>query len=108
VATPVRVGTLDAAEAGDLVEALAVRGLIGTPVDGEGGRWVELRSSREKTERLLADVADAVEAWLADRGRAALEIRAGRHAYSVRAGQRLDDVLRSRLPAASRRLGSAN
>jgi hypothetical protein len=98
VAAPIRVGILEVAEASDLAEALAVRGLIGRPVAARGKRWVEIHEPHEEEERLLAEVKEAVEAWLADRGHPAVEIRVGDRSIAVKAPERLDDALRERLP----------
>jgi hypothetical protein len=106
VARPIRVGVLDAAEASDLVEALAVRGLTATSAARGGGHWVELHELHEETERLLVEVTEAVEAWRADRGRPPLQIQVGEQTRAVGSGERLDDALRSQLPT-GRRPGQA-
>ena len=103
MATPIRVGVLEAAEARDLVEALAVRGLIGTMSESRRGCWVELNEPHEETERLIAEVTAALEAWLLDRGRGPLNVRVGERHITVEASAILDDVLRSRLPGRPRR-----
>jgi hypothetical protein len=99
VAAPIRIGTLDAAEADDLVSALAVRGLVGRPVVANGERWVELHEAHEETERLLAEATAAVEAWLADRGRPAVELTVAGRTLTVRAHAGLNEALRTRLPS---------
>jgi antitoxin (DNA-binding transcriptional repressor) of toxin-antitoxin stability system len=101
VAAPIRIGTLDAAEADDLVGALAVRGLVGRPVAADGERFVELHEAHEETDRLVAEVTAAVEAWLADRGRPAVELTVAGRAFPVQAAASLDEALRTRLPSRS-------
>jgi hypothetical protein len=97
VATQVSVGVFDAAVARDLVEALAVRGLIGTAVERDGSWSVDLDEPHEQPERLLAEVAGAVGAWLTDRGKPSARIRAAGRTITLRAGERLDDALRAQL-----------
>jgi hypothetical protein len=99
VAAPIRIGTLDAVEAADLVDALAVRGLIGRSVEAGGHRWVELHETHEETERLVAEVSAAVADWLADRRRDEAEIRVGGRSIAVRSATDLDETLRDRLPS---------
>lgn len=101
MAPPIRVGALDMTEARDLVEALAVRGLIATLEEGAGDILVELNEPHEETERLLADLTVALETWLADRGRSAIDVRVADRAIVVRAATDLDDALRSRLHGTS-------
>ena len=103
VAAPIRVGMLDSAEAADLVDALAVRGLIGKPVAADGEQWVELHEVHEDTERLVAEVTAAVEAWLADRRREHVEIRVAERSYPVHAASTLTEALRPRRPSRSDR-----
>jgi hypothetical protein len=99
VAAPIRVGKLDSAEAADLVDAFAVRGLIAKPV-GDGPRlWIEIHEAHEDTERLVAEVTSAVEAWLADRGRDEVELRVSGRSYPVRAPSTLTEALHPRRPA---------
>jgi hypothetical protein len=97
MAAPIRVGALGLAEARDLVEALAVRGLIATVDEADGSWYVELNEPHEETERLLGDLTVALETWLADRGRSALEVRAGDRTIEVTASARIDEELRARL-----------
>ena len=106
MATPIRVGVLDAGEARDLVEALAVRGLIGTMSETEGACVVELNEPHEETDRLLTEVVDALEAWLLDRGRPGVEVRVGGRVIPVEPSERLDEALHTRLPRSARRRGS--
>jgi hypothetical protein len=84
VARPIRVGVLDAEEARDLIGALAVRGLVGRPLDEAAGVWVELHEAREDAERLLAEAIDTVRAWVSDRGKDAVEVHADTGVYTVR------------------------
>ena len=99
MAPPIRIGALALEEARDLVEALAVRGLIGRADEADDGWWVELHDSREETERLVAEVTDAVRAWLLDRGRPSARISVAERWTTVEPGERLDDALRGRLPS---------
>jgi hypothetical protein len=85
------------AEARDLVEALAVRGLIATIEERAGDIIVELNEPHEETERLLGDLTVALETWLADRGRSAIDVHVGDRALVVEARADLDAALRSRL-----------
>ncbi len=101
MAPPIRVGALDPTEARDLVESLAVRGLIAT-VEASGGKtFVELNEPHEETERLLGDLTVALETWLADRGRRTIEVRLGERVIVVEAAADLGDALRSRLHGAA-------
>jgi hypothetical protein len=102
LAAPIRIGRLDAAEASDLVHALAARGLIGRSIASGGARWVEVCEAREETRRLLADVTEAVETWLADRARASLEIRVEDRVEHVTVDQALREALRARITARRR------
>jgi hypothetical protein len=106
VAAPIRIATLDAIEASDLVHALAARGLIGRAVSVEAGRWVEVREPREETNRLLADVTDAVSTWLAERERPSVDVEVEGRVVSVTARDDLRDVLRARLRVTARTEGS--
>lgn len=102
MSAPIRIGTLDATEASDLVHALAARGLIGRPVAAESERWVEVFEAHEETDRLLADVTDAVSTWLAERARAAVDIEVEGRVLRVGAPDDLRDVLRARLRGKTR------
>ena len=104
MAPPIRIGTLTADEARDLVEALAVRGLIATAEKDDGGYVVELNQPHEETERLLGDLTVALETWLADRGRAAVDVHIENRTVGIEAASRLDETLRSRL----RRAGASD
>jgi hypothetical protein len=77
VAAPVRVERLDQADAVDLAQALAVRGLVGRLTEVAGGVALEIRDDREDPSRLIAEVLGAVRAWLADRQHAPLVVFAG-------------------------------
>ena len=102
MALPIRVEALGAPEARDLVEALAVRGLIGTVEHEAGAYTVELNEPHEETERLLADLTLALEAWLADRGHDAVEIHVGGRTIPVAPAPSLEETLRSRLRRGTR------
>ena len=98
VARPIRVGVLDVEEARDLVGALAVRGLVGRPLERAGGVWVELHEAREEADRLLSEVIDTVSAWVSDRGKDSVEIHADRGVYTVRLRpEELETALGARL-----------
>lgn len=99
MAAPIRVEGLDRADAADLVQALAVRGLTGRVADVDAA--VELHESHEETERLLADVAEAVQAWARDRGRDALEVKVGDSASVLVGPSDLESVLRERVRRAA-------
>jgi hypothetical protein len=103
LAAPIRIGTLDASEASELVQALAARGLIGRQQAGSGPRWVEVLEAHEDTDRLLADVAEAVSTWLGERERPSLEIRVEGAVHTVTPEADLREVLRARIPARKRR-----
>ena len=103
MAPPIRIGTLAADEARDLVEALAVRGLIGRATEAADGWWVELHDPHEETERLVAEVTEAVQAWLVDRNRPSATISVAERWTTVEPGERIEETLRGRLPSARRR-----
>jgi hypothetical protein len=84
VATPIRVGVLDAEEARDLIGALAVRGLVGRPLENGDDVWVELHGGREDADRLLSEAIETVSAWVADRGKESIDVDAHRVVYTVR------------------------
>jgi len=102
VATPIRIEGLDAAGAKDLVEALAVRGLIGRAAAEGEGFLVELHEAHEDTERLADEVTAALELWLADRGLDSAQVRIGDEVRIVDASSDLVDTLRLRLSAEAR------
>jgi hypothetical protein len=108
VSAPIRIGTLDATEASDLVHALAARGLIGRTVGTDGERWVEVSEAREETRRLLADVTDAVSTWLAEHERTSIDIEVEGQVVHVSARDDLRDVLRARLRIRARAEGSGS
>lgn len=108
MSAPIRIGTLDATEASDLVHALAARGLIGRAVGADGERWVEVSEPREETRRLLADVIDAVSTWLSEHERASVDIEVEGQVVHVRARDDLRDVLRARLRVSARTKGSGS
>lgn len=108
MAAPIRIGTLDATEASDLVQALAARGLIGRPVGANGDRWVEVSEAREETHRLLADVTDAVATWLAEHERESIDVEVEGRLQHVSARADLRDALRARIRARARTEGSSS
>lgn len=106
MAAPIRIGTLDATEASDLVHALAARGLIGRPVTTESERWVEVCEVHEETNRLLADVTDAVSTWLAEHERSSIDVEVEGRVVRMSTRDDLRDVLRARLRVKARTEGS--
>ena len=94
---PIRIQWLEGGEAVDLVQALAVRGLIGKPMRRRTRHAVVIHHPHEDTERVLPDVIEALEAWLADRGRESVEVRVGADSRSIRARE-LPGALRGRVP----------
>jgi hypothetical protein len=94
---PIRIEWLEGGEAVDLVQALAVRGLIGKPVRRRARHAVVIHHPHEDTERLLPDVIDALEDWLADRGRETIGVRVGEDRRSVKARE-LPGTLKARVP----------
>jgi hypothetical protein len=61
----IEVGSL--AEGFDLRESLARRGIQAVLVEADGAWEVQVTSPREEPERLLHDVTEGVESWLAGR-----------------------------------------
>jgi len=94
---PIRIEGLEAGDAADLVQAFAVRGLIGTAERKGAVQAVVIPHPHEETKRLLPDVVEALEGWLADRRKEAVELRVGAERLTVRA-RRLPDALRARVP----------
>lgn len=108
MAPPIRIGALDAAEASDLAQSLAARGLVGRRVSAGGSSWVEVHETREETRRLLADLVEAVETWLAEHERLpALEIHVEDTVTRVPSRGDLRDALRERVRARARGNGGA-
>jgi hypothetical protein len=65
----VEIDVADEAEGDELVESLWRHGLPAVRIEHAAGWRVEVRSPRERRERLLADVDRALGSWLADAGR---------------------------------------
>lgn len=105
MAAPIRIGTLAATEANDLVHALAARGLIGRLVVAESERWVEVCEAHEETSRLLADVTDAVSTWLAEHERTSVDVTVEGRVLRVNARDDLRAVLREQLRVRARAAG---
>lgn len=103
VAAPVRVERLEQDEALDLAQALSVRGLVGRPLRVRKHVVLEIRDEREDPERLLKEVIDALEAWLADRHRDALLVSVGDTQRTVRAARDLPATLAGRVPRRAKR-----
>jgi hypothetical protein len=76
MAEPVRVDVESEPDAEDLSRALAVRGLAGRPAASGGRPAVEISCRHEDTDRLLADLLPALEAWRVDRARGQLRVTA--------------------------------
>jgi hypothetical protein len=94
-----RLGQRDAA---DLAQALAVRGLIGHVTGPAKRATLEIRDEREDTERLIAEVIEALKAWLADRHHEPLVVSAGGVRRTVGAEGELTTVLAARIPKRAR------
>jgi hypothetical protein len=94
MAPPIRVEGLASREAVDLVQALAVRGIVGKPLYAGEGYAVVVHDPHEDEQRLLAEVLHALEGWLADRRREPLEVRVGARTQTVRGGSDLASALR--------------
>ncbi|MCC6222089.1 MAG: hypothetical protein IT201_01190 [Thermoleophilia bacterium] len=75
MAAPIRIGPLPGPEALDLAQALAVRGITGRPIRATGRFEVVVHDSHEDPDRLVHDLVDALEEWLADRGRLEVGVR---------------------------------
>ena len=98
VATPVRVERLGRDDAADLAQALAVRGLVGHVIRAGNRAALEIRDEREDTERLIAEVVDALRAWLADRHHEPLVVSAGSLRRTVEPEGGLPAALAARVP----------
>lgn len=98
MAPPIRIEWLDGGDAIDLVQALAVRGLVGKPVLEDGRHAIVVHDPHEELDRLVADLVEALGAWLADRGRASLDVRVEGKRRRVAPGAALTDALGRRLP----------
>ncbi len=94
---PIRIESLEGGDAADLVQALAVRGLIGSSEREGKLSAVVIPHPHEDTERLLPDVVEALEGWLADRGKESAELSVGGNRLTVRA-RGLPDTLKARVP----------
>jgi hypothetical protein len=97
VAAPIRIGPLDAIEASDLAQALGARGLTGRTVVADDERWVVVQETHEQTERLVADVSHALETWLDDRDRSAVDVHVEGRVLSVGRHTDLREALRARV-----------
>ena len=76
-AEPIRVEVEDLVVGQELVELLARHGLIGNALDRGGRVEVVIVSERDETERLLREVAAALEGWLAEQGRSSMLVCVG-------------------------------
>jgi hypothetical protein len=97
VAPPVRIEWLDGAEAIDLVQALAVRGLVGKPLRKGTRHAVVVHDPHEDTDRLVAELVAALETWLADRGGESLRLTLGDRSRTVSPSPDLPGALQGRL-----------
>jgi hypothetical protein len=97
VAPPVRIQWLEGGEAVDLVQALAVRGLVGKPLRRGNRHAVVVHDPHEEADRLVAELVAALESWLSDRGRESLEVTLGDRSRTVSARPDLPNALRGRL-----------
>lgn len=96
MAPPIRIEWLESVEAIDLMQALAVRGIVGRLEEAGSQLAVVVHDPHEELERLLPEVVGALEGWLADRGREAVEVRVGDRARTVAPGGQLAEALRAR------------
>jgi hypothetical protein len=99
VAAPIRVEWLEGREARDLVQALAVRGIVGKQVASAEGVAVLVHDPHETDERLLAELVQALEGWLADRGRDPVRVRVGDRTRTVGTRRDLAVALHERAQA---------
>jgi hypothetical protein len=97
VAPPVRIEWLDGAEAIDLVQALAVRGLVGKPLRKGKRHAVVVHDPHEEADRLVAELVAALESWLADRGRESIQVTLDDSSRTISAPPDLPNALRGRL-----------
>ncbi len=84
IAEPVRVSVRSGAEGRDLIAALATRGLNAGLVQTSSGEEVVVSSPRETNERLLLEVALALELWLRDRRRPSIRVQVGESSLTLR------------------------
>lgn len=80
---PVRVAMARPVDAGGLIGALAAHGLSGELVDADGLLEIEVQSEPGEGERLAAEVADALEAWLLERELPFIPLRVGADAFAL-------------------------
>ena len=99
MAAPIRVEWLDGREARDLVQALAVRGIVGKQVTSAEDAAVVVHDPHETDERLLAELVHALEGWLADRGREQVRVRIGNRTRTVGSRPNLAAALHERAQA---------
>lgn len=97
MAPPLRIEWLDGADAIDLVQALAVRGLVGKPLRKGDRHAVVVHDPHEDTDRLLAELVAALESWLADRGGESLRLTVGDRTRTVSARPDLPGALHGRV-----------
>jgi hypothetical protein len=83
MAEPVLVDVGSEEEALDLSRALVVRGLAARRTTIDGRPEVELHCRREETQRLLADLLPALEAWRRDRAHGPLRVIVGGRVHVV-------------------------
>jgi hypothetical protein len=97
MAPPVRIEWLDGADAIDLVQALAVRGLVGKPLRRGNRHAVVVHDPHEDADRLVAELVAALESWLADRGGESLRLTLGDRSRTVSAPADLPGTLHGRI-----------
>ena len=108
MAPPIRVEWLESREARDLVQALAVRGIVGTQVATKDRIGVVIHDPHEAEERLVAELVAALEGWLDDRRREPLRLRIGNRVRTVGSSRDLASALHEQAQAqAQRRAGRA-
>jgi hypothetical protein len=66
LAPPVGIHVADAADGEELVECLWRHGFAASLVESDAGWRVEVRSPREDTSRLVADLHEAIARWRPD------------------------------------------
>ena len=99
VATRIEIRVADAAEGGSVVECLWRRGIPASLLERAGSWAVEVRSAREEQQRLLGEVAAALEPWLVATGRAGLALQLGQRHYTLGPGLGLRSTTSGKEPA---------
>ncbi len=84
--TRIEIEVANAAEGSGVVECLWRRGITASLLERAGSWAVEVRSARGEQQRLLSDVAAALEPWLAETDRVRLALHLGERRYTLRPG----------------------